>query len=469
MTFKPDDAQKSHWRKVRSAFDPWHRSTPEEIGGLYAERPESPSGKLAEQFDLLAERQYVRAVLCGARGAGKSTELARLHQLMDERFAVLPFDLDGALPEGTGALALIAVINVLAEAAVRFWSDPEAEETLALAHHRKSRFDGAMSRLKIGTETVAEVIKAAAPWLKLLQGTTPVPDGTAETAQAVSTGLTVLNQLLARMVADAPALRAGAHPQHRADADELILTTNASLAALRDAAGKPALFLLDGLDRTIKLDAVKGLFRDMDLLRRLDMNLVLCSPIAVRHEPALRAVAHEVQTVMLDNVPIRHNDATHSPNEAGLALLADIYRRRCALWGLEEAIVDPAALRDAALMSAGLVRDFLDLLWRASAAAAFDPGQRISRPLMDAAIGEKRRLLQGFLKHDRTNLLLQVLRSQEWPEGPVADELLFENFIACYSNGDVWFRPHELLVDWLERRHTEAAAHERAAEAARGE
>ena len=31
-----------------------------------------------------------------------------------------------------------------------------------------------------------------------------------------------------------------------------------------------------------------------------------------------------------------------------------------------------------------------------------------------------------------------------------ADTLLFENFIACYPNGDLWYRPHELIVEFVE-------------------
>lgn len=458
MKFAPTEEQKTHWRRVRTAFDPWHRSTPKEIDRIYAERPGSPSTKLSDQFDLLGDGQYLRVVLCGARGSGKSTELARLDVLTRGHFSVLRTDLEAAIPNGSGTLALIAVVGLLAEAGVRLWSQPDAEQALVPRNQpafERSALGNAMKILKIGTEKVTAVIQAAIPWLALSQGSDAVPEGTAETARAIATSASALNQLLAQMLSESDALRAGAHPHHRAEADALIQATNERLEALRTTAGKPAIFLLDGLDRTIRLDAIKELFHDVDLLRRLETNIVLCGPIAVRHEPTLRAVAQEVQTVMLENIAIRHNDETHTLNEDGVRLLVDIYKRRCAAWGLETSIVDPIALLTATQMSAGLVRDFLDLVWRASASAAKDPGQHIDASLMERAVGERRREMQGFLKEDRIRLLTAVLTSKKLPEGPAADELLFENFIGCYSNGDVWFRPHELLVDWLERVRAE--------------
>lgn len=454
MTFRPTEAQKSYWRKVRAAFDPWQRSTPEEVDKLYAERPASPSDKLARDFDLLADHQHLRVVLCGARGSGKSTELARLEALTRERFAVLRLDLEGALPHGTGALALITIINALVEAGLRVWSHPDAE-ALTTAEPAPASSDKVMRQLKIASDRFAEVVQAAIPWLQMIQGTGSVPDGTAETAQAVSAGMSGLSRLIARMVADSDALRAGAHPQHRAEADALIRATNQRLADFRESAGKPALFLLDGLDRSLELDAIKALFHDVDVLRSLDVSLVLCGPIAVRHATALRGVAHDIQPLMLENVPITHREASRTPDERGLRLMREVFERRCAAWGLETAVAEPGAVKRAALLSAGLMRDFLDLLWRASAKAAYDPGQCISEALVEDAIGERRREMQGYLTSELNDLLFQVLKTRELPPDPRAAELLFENFIACYSNGDVWFRPHELLVEWLERRRSE--------------
>jgi len=88
---------------------------------------------------------------------------------------------------------------------------------------------------------------------------------------------------------------------------------------------------------------------------------------------------------------------------------------------------------------------------------------------MDAAIGSKRRELQGCLRENLIDVLHHVLETTGLPEGDAADQLLFENFIACHANGDVWFRPHELLVAWLERLREEQAERQRAADTARGQ
>lgn len=70
---------------------------------------------------------------------------------------------------------------------------------------------------------------------------------------------------------------------------------------------------------------------------------------------------------------------------------------------------------------------------------------------MDAAVRRHRLKLQGYLNTERVQILERVLdKPSVLPSGEQADELLFENLIACYANGDLWYRPHEAIAAGLE-------------------
>jgi len=44
-----------------------------------------------------------------------------------------------------------------------------------------------------------------------------------------------------------------------------------------------------------------------------------------------------------------------------------------------------------------------------------------------------------------------VLRTGQLGGDEELYDLLFENYVVCYPDGDLWFRPHEVLVDYLRR------------------
>ena len=39
--------------------------------------------------------------------------------------------------------------------------------------------------------------------------------------------------------------------------------------------------------------------------------------------------------------------------------------------------------------------------------------------------------------------------THQFTSSPRGETLLFENFIACYPNDNVYFRPHEVLAKWV--------------------
>ena len=102
-------------------------------------------------------------------------------------------------------------------------------------------------------------------------------------------------------------------------------------------------------------------------------------------------------------------------------------------------------------MSAGIVRDFLSILYDAGLEAFSEGRERVTSEDVDTGIRKLRQMMQMALNSDRIVLLGRILKKRVLPPGMEASRLLYENYVACYPNGDVWYRPHEVLVDYVSR------------------
>ncbi|PRP93862.1 hypothetical protein [Enhygromyxa salina] len=101
------------------------------------------------------------------------------------------------------------------------------------------------------------------------------------------------------------------------------------------------------------------------------------------------------------------------------------------------------------------MRDFLGLLSSACKHALQEAREAVSMSDLELAI-KAQRLEMGYLDQGDVNTLRRVLDKGIVPSTESADTLLFENFIACYPNGHVWFRPHELIVDFVQAHSAQA-------------
>lgn len=240
----------------------------------------------------------------------------------------------------------------------------------------------------------------------------------------------------------------------RDNAKGVVGAVNQILIELQQLAGRAPLLLADDLDKRTRTDEVELALSDEYLLRELQAPLVLTGPVNLRHDPRFRAVPGNFRLALLYNVAVcvRDRSGMVEPAEAGLRVLCDLYNRRHALADLPEGLCSEELVKRAALMSSGIVREFLGLLHSACKFAIGAGRQTISFVEIEGAIKARRLELEGYLNEQHRETLARVFAKGTLPGTPGADTLLFENFIACYPNGDIWFRPHELIVDFVERQ-----------------
>ncbi len=436
------------WRPALKALDPWRELSLAEIEALYAEREPAPYKSLATDLRIADPPSSLKVILCGARGSGKSTELTRLAHELRSEFCVVHTDLAAGLPEDAGTLAVVTLLGVAALHAIETWAGPDAVPS--------SEEVRSGSRLQSALDRFGE----AAPRVKTLL------DGIAGVATLFNPAVGAANTGAGAMV------NAGAQVRHglargplqgrlaaegRDDAKAVVDAVNEVFAELQALAGRPPLLLADGLDKRTGVDEVQLALGDDELLRDLQAPVVLTGPVNLRHDPRFRAVPGGFRLALLYNLPVcaRGRDGDAAPAQAGLAILRDLYNRRHTAARLPAGLCSDEIVERAALMSAGIVREFLGLLHGACKHAIGESRQTLSFMDIEAAIKARRLELEGYLNEHHLAILARVLAKGTLPAGEDADTLLFENFIACYPNGDIWFRPHELIVDFVGGQESE--------------
>jgi hypothetical protein len=221
----------------------------------------------------------------------------------------------------------------------------------------------------------------------------------------------------------------------------LLESVNVLIDSFRRFAVTP-LFIIDGLDRVASFERAEALFLKSDMIQRLDCPLVVCAPFVLRHHLATANV-RRFENVTLHDAPVLDHVDPSRPGP-GTAFLCELFRKRA---GTEPLIPEPLLVR-LAYYSGGRARDFVKLV-RKVADYADAAGRAIAdEEIVDRAIDEERRLLEGGLRKGHVKVLEEVARDprHELPDGEAADELLRTLRLLPYRNKSEWFYPHPLLL-----------------------
>jgi energy-coupling factor transporter ATP-binding protein EcfA2 len=433
-----------YWRRVLAVIDPQRSLREDEIEALYAPRPEAPSEQLRNQLRLAAVGfgDPEKVLMCGARGSGKTTELVRLGRLMRDDYVPIRVDLAAALPSGSGTVPLLAIFAIAGLHALHAWKAPDAD----LVEPRK-RLDSALSALSSVGEVASglgELVSGVAPLVTVFG----VPAAASAGVAGVAMGQMGLQ--LQKLRDFARTLRgAELDPANIAQTRDLVETVNSLFQQLQVLTGRPALLLADGLDKQDELEDVFAALESPDLIQRIQVPVVLTGPVNLRHDPRFRGLRNHFRNEILFNVAVRKPPGDAHP--AGEQVLMDLYERRRKAANLPEDLFQAEDIRRAASMSAGIVRDFLSILYDAGLEAFSEGRDLVTTQDLETGVRKLRQMMQMALNSDRIVLLGRVLKKRVLPPGMEASRLLYENYVACYPNGDVWYRPHEVLVDYVTR------------------
>lgn len=433
------DDDLAFWRELHRRLDPLRLPSPDELATAYAPRADGPAARLAEEFELADQAAGIRSLICGARGSGKTTEMLHLQQIIPQRrpgTATIYLDIASALPEKASTAVWLPLVAAAVQAA-RFdapasptpQSLQAALTTIGVSADAFSRLVGFISQLMLYS---GEPAAASGAVLK----------GAGGAAREISE--------LARFVRGSLQQATNAEQDH---VEALASGLREQIDLYQQGSGNELVLLLDGLDRRRSAEQVLDALNDADMLYDLPAGLILSGPVQMRFDRRFAALTlpGRFRTHTLPNLPVVTPQG--AGDGKGQDQLVELLQRRL------EPISDPRTTllfseplsRHAARMSSGLPREFLELLRLAARAARNDGRFSVDERDLEEAVRERRHDYQAGITSDMWDVLDEVLQRTERPRGDV-DELLFINLVACYSNGDIWFRPNELLVDYLERR-----------------
>jgi hypothetical protein len=214
-------------------------------------------------------------------------------------------------------------------------------------------------------------------------------------------------------------------------------------------AGRSLLLIVDTLDR-VERESWDHLFRThLDTLRNLPMQWVMTMPYALRFD--LSAALPPSLLVTLPNVKVvarGENQLRPRASQFFTALLRKL---------VDTSLVDQDVIDRAALLSAGIPREFLRIVHQAFGMANDLEADHVKGFHLDLAVGELRKQLQPLHVDPSVKLLLELVRIQP-------DVLLLAQrgcmqalLVVEYTNDKQWYDVHPLLVPEYERRAQDRA------------
>ena len=440
-----EDAR-AFWQQVYERFDP---ETPAIQSTWRAERPYSPrdviNAGLKRPFGT--EKQY--AVL-GTVGTGKTTELLAIAEEQTRQRMVVFLDVWRHFQEQVGdATALhhvqpweilfligLTVYRSARELLGHVWTDEHLEA-----------FEGAVrvfvdtGQTRVGKSDGDRALDVAKLATKIVALAGSAVDG--------GTGI-ALRALGAATSAGRWNIRLGERGRvSLSDQDDrvrgLLNAVNLLIGTLQQRYQK-LVIVVDGLDRINNEDTTRGLFVESTLLGSLSCATVLTGPLTLRRRRMAARMRH-FEPRVLANVPVLDHREPGKPGP-GIAFFLDIYRRRVAQIVHGGMGIPEPFLHELAYYSGGRARDFIRLV-RMCAERAWDRAvPRVDRPIIDACIDERRRLMEMSLNRGHIQVLQEVMRDPQHllPENELVEELLDQWCLLPFPNESEWYYPHPLLT-----------------------
>jgi len=296
-------------RKVIAACDP-SQPVPRD---LYVERPSPLARRLRDE---IAHAPSARVLLVGPPGVGKSTELIRFQQEASDAYIVVRPPLDTHLDLTIVSWHDLLIFTVL-------W----AGDQLGLSQTKE-------------LHELTDMLRAPEPRTAgFIEGGMPLPTP----AQRFRND----HAKVQKMISIGPA--------------QCWDVAAAALARIEQAAGKPLIMLLDGLEKMGPDGAKQLYYHDGRYLRQFPCRVVVTAPLAMSFEPYFGDI--EESFFMVE----RLRASATTEGQPGFEYFREIARRR----GADE-VMSADVLREAVSWGGGLPRQFLQLLATATTQALID-------------------------------------------------------------------------------------------------
>lgn len=387
----------------------------------FVSRPGAPRRRL--RIALQAQREPQKLLFVGHRGSGKSTELSKLAEELDDLFVVIGFD----------------ALTITGRSTIRY------EDLMLALSTQVTR--ACIDRGLIGrpaAEPLQEGWQALADWWRqVVAGLSLKTDGGTSTYASLST-------LLGEVeigASQSAFTREQLNTQIDRQMPELIRRLNWVIQeSERYLNPKRLLLIIEGLDK-VDLEAARHIFNDhAPTITAPQATMIYTFPLALRYSPDYQAVRRNFQLdSFLPNLSLHHRDGAE--DVAGRAALRQMILNR-----LDTACISDAALQAIISASGGIPVDLVKLISGAALYALERHEQAASIELEDAqnAIRDLRRELAANLNLAEWRVLKQCHHQRRLSNEPDIQQLLYKGALIEYSNEVQWCDVHPALWSLLD-------------------
>lgn len=400
-------------REALNLFDPEEPlHTEEELEYFSVDRSHSPIDEI--RILLEATDGPEKVLFSGHRGSGKSTELARLIQRLDDNFRVIEFsvmqELD--LSELQYADVLLGLALELADLATAEDIDVDEDVLEHVFHFARDVTEEVQLEERGGGEVGASLNAFAASLSAKLR------------AEDV-TRRTVRENVSRRIT-------------------ELLESIELLTKEIERATGQHLLVVIDDIDKVDLAKAKSMFYEHASTLSDPPLSIIYTFPMPLRHDNSFQQVRNSFPNVeILPN--IKTQERSGDPYGPGLQTTKAIVTNR-----LEADLIETDALDELARLSSGIPRQLVILVRQACLEALKEGREIIDIASVQAAANQQRREYEVLLDRSQRTLLGEVHDSKDINNDDAHRELLHNLSVLQYRNDDVWYDVHPIVLPLIE-------------------
>jgi nucleoside-triphosphatase THEP1 len=392
------------------------------LEAFYVERAGTPLPEM--EIYLRSAPEPFKLLFTGHRGSGKTTSLFKLVERLGQPYFAVRFSVTETLNPFE-----LTYVDLLLGLSTRLFAQATEEaaiKTLGLG--------------KIADELLDEIYR----WFTEYVLGKDIPFQKPPADKSLSGKVNFLTlELEAKVTAEART-RQKVRERVEMRLSELIERINYMLDAIRRHSRRDVLIVVEDIDK-LDLKAARDLYLEhASSLIAPKASIIYTFPASLRYSNDFMQIRRNFdEAFVLPNVHVFHRDGTS--HEEGQAMLREIVSRRMA-----PNLIADVALGKLVESSGGLLVTLIDLTQRAIVSAIGQRREQVTEADVDKAIVRERSDYQALLSNEHYDALRQRRRDKKLVNDETVRDLLYNQSLLEYANGDPWCDVHPVVWPLLE-------------------
>lgn len=426
------------WQRVYLLFDPMRRLQGETLKYFVSRNPEQLQ-RIATELDFADDNH--QSLFVGQRGSGKSSELRKLAEIVDDKFLTVVIDVDELTDlfnvNHVEVLYLMGV-SIYGAAAVRKY---DLNEDLL-----RDLIESIQTLVREQTEQKNFTIDLPTLLKAIATGTATAAGGAV--GIFVTTAVKIFEGIKFSLgVSDKVVRKLEIKPQIAG----IVKSLNNIIQEVQSKSGKRLLVIVDGLDR-VEFEQARSVFAESEVLSQPHCHLIYVIPSHLYYSPHLSLAKQIFQNVnLLPNIKLHPKGNEAMRYEPGYKMMEEVVDERLKGTGVtRQDLFSEDALNLLIKMSGGLMREFIRLVRSTVLNAVTGKADRGELDSAEASVSAMQRDYMAGITDPLVDELISLTETGLPSGTPEGDMLLQNLYILCQSNKELWYEVHPILSPFIQ-------------------